>query len=196
MANISPLSRVGAYIVGYNLGILFFEFRKHSPKSETIIFKILSKRKSRVFLVFLSLMMLGGFTYLICSKNDEDLTYLERILFCSFHFLIPLTIGILIAPPLFGFKSCMKVFLESTWFGLLSKLSMSAYGVHFVIQITTIYSRKTDLYINNVQILFIALYSLIPIFAISICFTTLLEMPLFAGKKLYLKTPRITYFEH
>jgi len=44
--------------------------------------------------------------------------------------------------------------------------------------------------------LLIALYSLIPIFSISVCFTALLEMPLFVGKKLYLKTPRITYFEH
>jgi hypothetical protein len=71
---------------------------------------------------------------------------------------------------------------------------MSAYGVHYVIQITSIYSRKTDFYINNLSVLFIALYSLVPIFGISICFTALLEMPLFVGKKLYLKTPRITYF--
>jgi len=73
-------------------------------------------------------------------------------------------------------------------------MSLSAYGVHFIIQIATIYSRKTDLYLNNLEITLLALCSLLPIFTISIFFTALLEMPIYMAKKIYLKTPRITYF--
>lgn len=75
-------------------------------------------------------------------------------------------------------------------------MSLSAYGVHYIIQFSTIYSRKTDLYLNNLEIVLSALYSFLPIFAISIFFTALLEMPIYMAKKIYLKTPRITYFEH
>lgn len=81
-------------------------------------------------------------------------------------------------------------------FGLLSKMSLSAYGVHYIVQFVIIYSRKTDLYLNNMEIALSALYSFVPMFFISVFFTALLEMPIYMAKKIYLKTPRITYFEH
>jgi len=86
------------------------------------------------------------------------------------------------------------MFLEYSKFGLLSKISLSAYGIHFIIQFGTIYSRKTDLYLNNLEITLSALYSFVQIFIVSIFFTALLEMPIYMAKKIYLKTPRITYF--
>lgn len=110
----------------------------------------MSKKITRVLIVLGSLGILGIMAYYVINDSlEEELTYMDKVWFASFHFLFPLTVSVLASPPLFGFKSGFKWFLEFSKFSLLSKLSMSAYGVHFIIQIATIYSRKTDLYLNN-----------------------------------------------
>jgi len=95
-----------------------------------------------------ALILLGLMTGFLTTKTD-DLTISDKTLLGSFHFLFPLVVCIFISPPLFGYNSLLKIFLESSTFGLLSKISMSAYGVHFIVQVASIYSRKTDLYLNN-----------------------------------------------
>lgn len=134
----------------------------------------MSKKITRVFIVLASFFILGLMAYYISSVTTDELSFSDKVWFNSFHFLFPLTFCILISPPLFGFSSWFKMFLEYSKFGLLSKMSLSAYGVHYIIQFATIYSRKTDLYLNNQEIVFSALYSFLPIFAFSIFFTALL----------------------
>jgi len=57
--NISIIGRVGAYMVGYNMGIIFYEFRKSKPISENKIYRAMSKRFTRVMIVFCSFTILG-----------------------------------------------------------------------------------------------------------------------------------------
>lgn len=140
---------MGAYIVGYNMGIIFYEFRTVKPISQNKIYKFMSKRITRVMIVIFSFTILGLMAIYISNKDINEITFKDKIWLNSFHFLFPLTVCILISPPLFGFNSGLKMFLEYSKFGLLSKISLSAYGVHYIIQFTTIYSRKTDLYLNN-----------------------------------------------
>ena len=109
----------------------------------------MAKRIARVIVVMGSFLILGVRAYYISNVGMEELSFLDKVWFNSFHFLFPLIVCVLISPPLFGFSSWFKTFLEFSKFGLLSKMSLSAYGVHFIIQIATIYSRKTDLYLNN-----------------------------------------------
>ncbi len=147
--NVSLIARVGAYMIGYNMGIVFFEFRKSQEISQSKIYKIMAKRRTRVFIVLSSFSILGLMACFVSNENLNELTFSNKVWLNSFHFLFPLTVCILISPPLFGFSSWFKRFLEYSKFGLLSKMSLSAYGVHFIVQFTTIYSRKTDLYLNN-----------------------------------------------
>lgn len=109
--NISPLSRVGAYMVGYNLGIIFFEFRTSKSIEQNIIIKLMSKKIVRVFIVLTSFFILALMAYYISSIDNDLLTFSQKIWFNSFHFLFPLTVCILITPPLFGFNSWFKIFL-------------------------------------------------------------------------------------
>ena len=156
----------------------------------------MAKRITRIMIVVFSFTILGLMARYVSNKNINEITFGDKIWLNSFHFLFPLTVCILISPPLFGFNSGLKMFLEYSKFGFLSKISLSAYGVHYIIQFATIYSRKTDLYLNNLQIALSALYSFVPMFTISIFFTALLQMPIYMAKKIYSKTPRITYFQH
>lgn len=136
-------------MVGYNMGIIFYEFRRSKPISGNRIYKAMSKRITRVLIVACSFSILGLMACNISSHPHSELTFSDKVWLNSFHFLFPLTVFILISPPLFGFNSWLKMFLEYSKFGLLSKISLSAYGIHFIIQFGTIYSRKTDLYLNN-----------------------------------------------
>ena len=147
--NVSLITRVGAYMIGYNMGIVFFEFRKFEDITQSKIYNIMIKRRARVFIVVSSFSILTLMAWYVSSENLDELSFSNKVWLNSFHFLFPLTVCILISPPLFGFSSWFKRFLEYSKFGLLSKMSLSAYGVHFIVQFATIYSRKTDLYLNN-----------------------------------------------
>jgi hypothetical protein len=49
--NVALITRVGAYMVGYNLGIIFFEFRKCDEIEKSRIYRIMIKRRTRVIII-------------------------------------------------------------------------------------------------------------------------------------------------
>ncbi len=99
-------------MVGYNLGIIFYEFRRVKPISENKIYKIMSKRITRVIIVVSSFSILGLMACYVSNPNIMELSFFNKMWLNSFHFLFPLTVCVLISPPLFGFKSWLKMFLE------------------------------------------------------------------------------------
>lgn len=78
----------------------------------------------------------------------------------------------------------------------LSKLSLSFYAVHYSIELTIVYSRKSDMEFLIKNILFFTICSILPALLISIAITALIEIPVFLCKQKYWKNHKITYFEH
>lgn len=73
MWNILPITRCAGFIIGYNLGIIFYHFKKETEKKDFWLIKLLEKKRNRTLLVLLGLAGLGTIIYFFGTFADVEL---------------------------------------------------------------------------------------------------------------------------
>lgn len=74
--NILPVTRCAGFIIGYNLGIIFYNFKKMQEKEKFWLIKCLNKKVVRILLQLVGLLGLGVIVfmfYLLANVNLSDL---------------------------------------------------------------------------------------------------------------------------
>ncbi len=169
-----PSSRIGAYLIGYNLGITFYQFRKLENKDSHKLIRFLQKKKNRALFRIAPIGFLIACIFYFNWISKQSLNYIDYVALTSLNTLIPLAVIIIVIPSLFGYHSPVTVFFESNTCNVISKLSMSIYAIHFSYDIYIVYSRLSDLYVTNKTIILMSICSFIPVAFLSIFLTTLI----------------------
>lgn len=194
--NVKPFLRCGGFLVGYNLGILYYQFKREQNKSKFWVIKLLNRR---VFRIGIPLSGVVGLFLVAYSFHDLNSVTLSSGYFAYFGILrtlVPLLMVLVMLPTLFGFGSALKGVCESRACNLVSKLSLSIYGIHYIISLYLVYYRQCDLELSNFTVVFLAFCTIIPSIMLAIILTSIIEIPVFLCKKMFAGTARITYFEH
>ena len=139
--NILPFVRCGAFMVGYDLGIIYYEFKRHPNRQEFWLIKILSQPKYRLLITALGFVGLAVIAFSFVAINDDPLQDIHFFYFASLRTLIPLAVVAVILPSLLGYGGVVKKVLESWICNFVSKLSCSLLCLHYVISIYIIYNR-------------------------------------------------------
>jgi surface polysaccharide O-acyltransferase-like enzyme len=160
--------------VGYNLGILYYQFKREQNKSKFWVIKLLSKR---VFRIGIPLCGVVGLFLVAYSFHDLNSVTLSSGYFAYFGILrtvVPLLMILVMLPTLFGFGSAVKEVCESRTCNLVSKLSLSIYGIHYLISLYLVYYRQCDLELSNFTVVFLACCTIIPSILLAIVLTSVI----------------------
>lgn len=106
--NIKPYVRCGGFLIGYNLGIAYFNFKKGHCKETFWIVKILNKKIYRIVLPLFGFVGLNIVAFSFAHSNNNSLTLSNFFYFTSLRTLVPLLVALIILPSLFGYLSAIK----------------------------------------------------------------------------------------
>ena len=109
-----PITRAGGFVIGFNLGIAYFRFRRKKNKDS---FWIVRRLKAKLWRILLPLVGIGawwGICWILHEYNvtENSIGSTECLIFAAFRTLIPLCIVMIILPSLYGFESPIKSLLE------------------------------------------------------------------------------------
>lgn len=130
----------------------------------------------RVFRVGSTLIGILGITIIAFSfklSNNAALNISYFAYFTALRTIVPLLIALIILPSLFGFVSPIKSILEGWVCNLVSKLSLTKFGIHYSIALYIIYHRQFDLELSNFTVIFLACCTIIPSFVLAIVLTSI-----------------------
>lgn len=106
--NIKPYVRCGGFLIGYNLGIAYFNFKKDHCKEIFWMIKILKKKIYRILFPLLGIAGLNVVAFSFALSNNNNLTLANFLYFTSLRTLVPLLVALIILPSLFGYLSAIK----------------------------------------------------------------------------------------
>ena len=106
--NILPITRCTGFIIGYNLGILFHEFKKMGEKKQFWVIRHLQSRVCRMGMPLASLAALTAILMVFDSFEKDCLQPWHIFFFTSLHAVVPLLTAVAIVPSLFGYCSPLK----------------------------------------------------------------------------------------
>jgi peptidoglycan/LPS O-acetylase OafA/YrhL len=106
--NNKPFVRCGGFLLGYNLGILYFQFKKGHHKEQFWLIKLLNRRIFRIGLPLLGLLGLLGVAISFHNINNVTLSLSYFLYFSTLRTIVPLLVIMVILPSLFGYCSIVK----------------------------------------------------------------------------------------
>lgn len=139
--NVMPFVRCGGFLIGYNLGITYYFFKKAQNKESHWLISKLQKRAFRLVLPVLGILGLLVIFLSFHGLKSVIINQYHIFYFASLRTIIPLLIAFIFIPSLFGYLSAIKILLESWICNLLSKLSLSIFSVNFTIALSLVYYR-------------------------------------------------------
>ena len=106
--NIKPYVRCGGFLIGYNLGIAYFNFKKGHCKDTFWIIKLLKNKINRIVFPLLGFVGLNVVAFSFALSNNNNLSLANFFYFTSLRTLVPLLVALIILPSLFGYISAIK----------------------------------------------------------------------------------------
>ena len=136
-----PTTRGIAYIIGFNVGYCYFWFRSQKNKESLLAIKLYHYRLIRFFIPIFGLSLLF-LSFFYCFKWIQDEQSISEIcILQTLHIVIPLGLVLVISGALLGFKGPVSCFFQDQIQSLISRLSISAYAVQYIIFAVLIESR-------------------------------------------------------